>query len=85
MKTKNKFAVRNIAIKKEAKKCCVLAKKRHIKGEKYITPMDFAEHLRKSDVSENRKVYYMVDFYEMDFTKVIGSKSRWDVQYLEMF
>ena len=25
---------------------------------KFITPMDFAEHLRKSDVSENSKVYY---------------------------
>ena len=61
-----------------------MIKKRHTKGEKHITPMDFAEHLRKSDVSENRKVYYMVDFYEMDFMKVIGSKSRWDVQYLEM-
>ena len=33
-------------------------KKRHIKGEKHITLMDFAEHLRKSDVSENSKVYY---------------------------
>ena len=32
--------------------------KRHIKGEKYITPMNFAEDLRKSDVSENNKVYY---------------------------
>ena len=36
----------------------VLIKKRYIKGEKHITPMDFAEHLRKSDVSEKRKVYY---------------------------
>ena len=27
-------------------------------GEKYITAMNFAEHLRKSDVSENSKVYY---------------------------
>ena len=33
-------------------------KKKRIKGEKYITPMDFEEHLRKSDVSENSKVYY---------------------------
>ena len=33
-------------------------KKRHIKGEKPIALMDFAEYLRKSDVSENRKVYY---------------------------
>ena len=46
--------------------------------------MDFAEHLRTSDVSENSKVYYMVDFYETDFMKGIGSKSRWDIQYLEV-
>ena len=53
-----------------------MIKKRHIKGEKHIAPMDFAEHLRKSEVSENSKVYYMVDFYEMDFMEGIGSKSR---------
>ena len=28
----------------------------HIKDEKYIAPIDFAEHLKKSDVSENSKV-----------------------------
>ena len=50
-------------------------KKRHIKGVKRITSIDFTEHLRKLDVSENRKVYYMVNFYEMDFMKGIGSKS----------
>ena len=33
-------------------------KKRHIKGEKRIAQMDFAKYLRKSDVSENSKVYY---------------------------
>ena len=34
-------------------------KKRLINSEKYITPMDFAEHLLKSDVSEkSSKVYY---------------------------
>ena len=32
--------------------------KRHTSGEKYITAMDFAEHLIKSDVSENCEVYY---------------------------
>ena len=46
--------------------------------------MDFTERLRKSDILENSKVYYMVDFYEMDFMKSIGSKSRWDVQYIEV-
>ena len=34
-----------------------LLKKRHIKGEKHNAPMDFAEYLRRSDVSENSKVY----------------------------
>ena len=29
-----------------------------MKGEKYIDPTNSAEHLRKSDVSENSKVYY---------------------------
>ena len=43
---------------KRTKKRYVLIKKIHVNGEKYITPMDFAEHLRKSDVSENSKVYY---------------------------
>ena len=28
--------------------------------------------------------FIMVDFYEMDFMKGIGSKSGWDVQYLEV-
>ena len=30
----------------------------HTKGGKHIVSMDFAEYLRKSDVSENSKVYY---------------------------
>ena len=38
--------------------CYVLIKKRHVKGEKYIIPMDTAEHYRKTDISENSKVYY---------------------------
>ena len=36
---------------------CFDLKKRHIKGEKHITQIDFAEYLRKLDVSENTKVY----------------------------
>ena len=53
MKAKNKLAVRS----KESKNV-VLIKKRHVEGEKHITPIDFAEYLRKSNVSENSKVYY---------------------------
>ena len=44
--------------KRRSKKVNVLIKKRRVKGEKYITPMGFAEYLRKLDVSENSKVYY---------------------------
>ena len=58
MKTKDKLVVRSIAIKEEANNNNVFIKKRHTKGEKYITLMDFAEHLRKSGVSENSKFYY---------------------------
>ena len=35
-----------------------MIRKRHIKGEKHIALKDFAEYLRKSDVSENSKGYY---------------------------
>ena len=45
-------------IKEEAKNVMILVKKRHIKGEKHIAPMDFGEYPRKSDVSENSKFYY---------------------------
>ena len=37
---------------------CLYLNKRHIKGDHHITQMDFAEYLRKSDVSENTKVHY---------------------------
>ena len=57
MNTKNKCAVRSIATKEEAKNVALI-KNRHIKGEIYITVMNFADYLRKSDVSENSKVYY---------------------------
>ena len=44
--------------------------KKHIKGEKYNSC--FAEHLRKSDVSENSICSInMVDSYEIDFMKVL--------------
>ena len=29
--------------------------------------------------------FIVVDFFKMDFMKGTGSKSRWDVQYLEVF
>ena len=63
--------------KKRREKCYVLIfKKRHMKKEKDIAPMDFAEYLRKSEVSERRKVYWNERYCYI-------SKSRWDVQYLE--
>ena len=85
MKIKSTLVVRSIAIKEEPKKCSVLIKKRHIKGGDYITPMDFAEHLRKSDVSENSKVCYgrfLRNGLHERYCYI--SKSRWDVQYLEV-
>ena len=44
---------------------CLDFKKRHIKGEKHITQMDFAEYLRKSDVSENTEIGFMKGIDEM--------------------
>ena len=57
MKRKNKLVVTSIAIKQEAKMLC-FDQKKTAKVEKYITPTTFAKHHRKSDVSENSKVYY---------------------------
>ena len=57
MKTKGKVGRSKHSNKRRNKKYYALIKKRHTKSEKYITPMDFAEHLRKSDFWENRKVY----------------------------
>ena len=56
LKAKNKLVIRSIEIKK-MRKCCLIFKKRHMKEEKDIASMDFAEYLRKSGVSENSKVY----------------------------
>ena len=57
-----------------------MIKKRHIKGGKHIAPMDFAEHSRKSDVSENSTVC-MVDFYKKDFIRGIFILVKVDGMY----
>ena len=54
----SKFVVWSIEIKQEAKNVGFHLRKMHIKGEKHIAQIDFAEYLRKSDLSEDRKVYY---------------------------
>ena len=82
MKTKNKLVVQSIAIKEEAKNF-VLIKKRHIKGEKQITPM-ILQNILENQTFQRIAKFIMVGFHEMDFMKGIGSKSRWDVQYLEV-
>ena len=50
---------------------------------KHIALMDFAEYIRKPNVSENSKVYYgwflRNGLHERHF---YISKSRWNVQYL---
>ena len=66
--------------KRKSKKCYVLIKKRHIKSEKYVTPVDFAEHLRKSDLSENSK-FITIDSYEIDSMKVIVILVKVDKMY----
>ena len=55
-----------------------------MKGEKHIAPMDFAEHLKKSYVSEDRKVYYgpfLQNGLHERYCYI--SESRWKSQYLE--
>ena len=58
MKTKNKLVIRSIAIKEESKKFTFWSKKKHMKGEKHNSLIDFEEYFRKSDVSKNSKFYY---------------------------
>ena len=69
MKTKNKLVFQSIGIKEDAKNVMFLSKKKGI--YEHIAPMDFAEHLRKSNVSDNCDVYF-VDFYEMDIMSDIS-------------
>ena len=56
-----------------------------IKGEKHIASLDFAEHLKKSDVLETSKVYYSRylrnGLYERYCYNI--SKTRWDIRYHE--
>ena len=40
-----------------------------MEGEKYITPMDFAEHLIENQTFQRTAKFIMVDSYEMDFMK----------------
>ena len=55
----------------------------HIEGEKHITQTEFAEYLRKSDVSENTKVHYIRFLRNgLHERNCYISKSRLDVQNL---
>ena len=40
------------------------------------------QNILKNQTFQRIVKFIMVDFYEMNFMKAIGSKSRWDVQYL---
>ena len=83
MKTKT-LVIRSISIKEEVK-YTVLIKKDISKVKKKITPMDFAVHLRKLDVSENSKVSYGRIFWNWLYEKYCYvSKSRWNVQHPEV-
>ena len=55
-----------------------------MRGEKHIAPTDFIEHLEKSYVSENRKVYYGPFLQNGLHEKYCCiSESRWKAQHLE--
>ena len=85
LKTKNKLVVWSIAMKEEAKNVMFWSKKRHIKGQKHIASMDFPKHLRKSDFSENSKVYngrFLWNGLHESYCYI--SKRRWGVQYPEV-
>ena len=84
-KAKTGLTVRSIEIKEEAKNVMFWLKKDISKGWKHIALMDFVKYLRKSDVSENSRVYYgrflRNGLYERH---CYISKSRSDVQCLEV-
>ena len=100
MKTKNKLVARSIRIKNEAKNVMFWSKKdtsnakntllqwilkKDINCEKHLTPMDLKENLRKSDVSENSKVYYgRFPRNELHEWYRYFRKNRWDEQYVEV-
>ena len=57
-------------------------KKRHIKGEKYITPIDFAEKKIMGNLTFQRiSNFIMVDSYEMDFMNSIVTLVKVDEIY----
>ena len=71
------------ANKRRTKKMLDFDQKEDIKTEKYITPMEFAEYIRKADVSENSKIYCgRFQPNGLHERNCYISKSRWDVQYL---
>ena len=59
---------------------CFDFKKRHIKGEKHIAAMDFAEFLRKSNVPQKSN-FIMADYYAVDFTEFIVIFVKVDEMY----
>lgn len=69
--------------KEEAKNVVFWLKQRHMKGEKHIVQINFAEYLRKWDVFREHQSFYgrflKNGLHEMYYI----SKSRWEVQYLE--
>ena len=82
-KQKIKLVVEVQKKKEEAKNVVVWLKQRHMKGEKHIVQINFAEYLRKWDVFRERQSFYgrflKNGLHEMYYI----SKSRWEVQYLE--
>ena len=42
------------------------------------------QNILENETFQRTTKFIMVHFYEIDYMKCIGSKSRWDLQYLEV-
>ena len=68
--------------KRGSKKYYVLIKKRHIKSEKYITPMDFAEQkILQNQTFQRTSKFIFVDSSEMDLMNGIVISVKVDEMY----
>ena len=71
---------RSIEIKEKVRNAMLWFKKRYDNSEEYIAPMNFAEYIKKSNVSKNSKVYYGPFIWNGLHERYCGvSISRWDV------
>ena len=83
LKRKNKLVVQGIAMKEEAKNVMFWLKKDTSKVKNTLLQW-ILQNILENQTFQRKAKFTMVDFYEMDFMKDVGSKGRWDVQYLEV-